>query len=228
MSIADDIRALKESIPSHVSVIAISKTKSPEEIQEAYNAGQRDFGENKVQELVDKQPRLPADIRWHMVGHVQSNKVKYLAPFVDLIHSVDSLKLLQAINKEAIKNDRIIPVLLQVHIAQEDTKFGLREEEISEILGSGTCETLEHVRIIGVMGMATFTRDEEQVRREFRGLAEIFLRMKNTYFERYEYFREISMGMSDDYRIAMEEGSTMIRVGTLIFGERNLKTTSHG
>ena len=220
MSISENIRKLNLIIPSHVSVIAVSKTKSVEEIREAYNEGHRIFGENKAQELIAKQPQLPEDIQWHFVGHLQSNKVKYLAPFVSLIHSVDSMKLLQFINKEAEKNDRIIPCLLQVHLSQEESKFGFSKQEITEVLSSGAFADLSHVRIAGVMGMATYTRDEEQIRSEFRKLRDIFQGIKNTYFTGSEHFSEISMGMSGDYKIAIEEGSTMIRVGTLIFGAR--------
>jgi pyridoxal phosphate enzyme (YggS family) len=220
MSIAENIRNFSSGLPPHVSVIAISKTKPREDILEAYQAGHRIFGENKVQELMEKQPGLPGDIQWHFVGHLQSNKVKYLAPFISMIHSVDSLKLLQIINKEAMKNDRIISCLLQVHIAEEETKFGLDEDSIREILDSDTYQQCRHVRIAGVMGMATFTDDEVQIRKEFRKLAGLFKTLKNEYFQASDDFREISMGMSGDYRIAIEEGSTMIRVGTLIFGPR--------
>ena len=223
MSTAENIRKLKKIIPSHISVIAVSKTRSAEEILEAYTEGHRMFGENKVQELITKTPRLPADIQWHFVGHLQSNKVKYLAPFISLIHSVDSIKLLQVINQEAEKNNRIIPCLLQVHIAREESKYGFSGEEITGILASGNLAALSHVRVAGLMGMATYTNNEELIRSEFRELRDIFQNLKNMYFKESEYFREISMGMSDDYRIAIEEGSTMIRLGTLIFGARFTK-----
>ena len=223
MSIAENIRNLKTVIPSHICVIAISKTKSEAEILEVYNQGHRIFGEKKVQELIAKQPRLPADIHWHFVGHLQSNKVKYLAPFVSMIHSVDSLKLLQVIDKEAEKNDRVIPCLLQVHLSQEESKFGLSENEITEMLASEAYAALANIRIAGVMGMATYTDNEEQIRSDFRRLKDIFQSLKNMNFTGDEYFREISMGMSGDYKIAIEEGSTMIRVGTLIFGVRLIK-----
>jgi pyridoxal phosphate enzyme (YggS family) len=223
MNIPENIRNLKNLLPPHVSIIAISKTKSTDEIMEAYHEGHRMFGENKVQEIIAKQPLLPADIQWHFVGHLQSNKVKYLAPFVSMIHSVDSMKLLEIINKEAVKNDRIIPCLLQVHISSEDSKFGLTEREINEMLASEAYADLDSIRIAGVMGMATYTNNEGQIRSEFGSLREIFQRLKNLYFQGSEYFREISMGMSGDYRIAIEEGSTMIRVGTLIFGARFTK-----
>ena len=220
MSITENIRKFRKHVPSPVSIIAISKTKTVEEIREAYDAGHRIFGENKVQELVEKQALLPADILWHFVGHLQSNKVKYLAPFVSLVHSIDSIKLLQILDKEAEKNNRIIPCLLQVHIAAEESKFGLSEEEIHNILDSEDFAALANVQIVGLMGMATYTSDKKQIRREFRKLADLFKSLKNAYFEGLDHFREISMGMSGDYNIAIEEGSTMIRIGTLIFGPR--------
>jgi pyridoxal phosphate enzyme (YggS family) len=223
MSIPENIRNLKNLIPPHVNVIAVSKTKSTGEILEAYHEGHRMFGENKVQEIIAKQPQLPPDIQWHFVGHLQSNKVKYLAPFVNMIHSVDSMKLLGIINREAEKNNRIITCLLQVHISEEESKFGLTELEINEMLASEAFGVLAHIRIAGVMGMATYTDNEEQIRSEFRSLRDIFQRLKNVYFQGSDYFRELSMGMSGDYRIAIEEGSTMIRVGTLIFGARFTK-----
>jgi pyridoxal phosphate enzyme (YggS family) len=223
MSIAENIRQLRSKIPSHVSVIAISKTKSEGEIMEAYQEGHRIFGENKVQELLTKQPLLPADITWHFVGHLQSNKVKYIAPFVSMIHSVDSLKLLQVINKEAEKNNRTIPCLLQVYIAREETKFGLSEEEITKLVTDDDFNDLHHIQIAGVMGMATYTLDEQMIRNEFTILRELFQRLRENFFKGSEFFREISMGMSGDYRIAIEEGSTMVRVGTLIFGPRFIK-----
>jgi pyridoxal phosphate enzyme (YggS family) len=201
-------------------LIAVSKTHTTERIMEAYEAGQRDFGENKVQELVAKYEALPKDIRWHMIGHLQSNKVKYLAPFVHLIHGVDGFKLLQEINKQGQKNGRRIACLLQFHIAQEETKFGFTSEEADAFLADSAFSELQHVSLCGVMGMATFTEDTNQVRREFQSLRSIFNHLKTTYFPTSEAFTEISMGMSDDYRIAMEEGSTMVRVGSKVFGKR--------
>ena len=223
MSIAENIRKFKEQLPPFVSVIAISKTKPVEDILEAYNEGHRFFGENKVQDLIEKQANLPDDIQWHFVGHLQSNKVKYLAPFISLIHSIDSLKLLKIVNQEALKNQRIISCLLQVHIAQETGKFGLNENEIREILDSDEFASMENIEIVGLMGMATYTSDEEQIRSEFKKLAHLFQVLKNAYFKGSDQFREISMGMSGDYAVAIEEGSTMIRVGTLIFGPRFVK-----
>ena len=220
MSIASNIRNFNQLVPGHVTVIAVSKTKTVEEIKEAYDEGQRIFGENKVQDLVEKHTLLPKDIKWHFVGHLQSNKVKYLAPFVSLVHSIDSIKLLQVINKEALKNKRIISCLLQVHIAQEESKFGLNEEEIRNILESESFKSFENVQIAGLMGMATYTDNEKQVRNEFKNLKDLFGLLKNVYFKGSDHFREISMGMSGDYSMAIEEGSTMIRIGTLIFGAR--------
>ena len=189
-------------------------------IEEAYAAGQRVFGENKVQEMVDKYEQLPKDINWHMIGHLQTNKVKYIAPFVALIHGVESLKLLETINKEANKVGRVIPCLLQFHIAQEETKFGLTLEEAREILESEAYRGMQNVRIAGVMGMATNTDNEEQIRAEFRHLKEIFDTLKREYFPGNADFKELSMGMSGDYPIAVQEGSTMVRVGSAIFGAR--------
>ena len=220
MSISENIRKLRSHIPENVSIIAVSKTRSAREILEAYNEGHRIFGENKVQELIEKKPQLPEDIRWHFVGHLQSNKVKYLASFVSMIHSVDSMKLLRIISREAEKYKRIIPCLLQVSIAREDSKFGLSEREITELLDSSEHADLPGIVIAGVMGMATYTDNEDQIRDEFRSLRDLFYRLKNTYFKGSEYFSEISMGMSGDYMIAIAEGSTMVRLGTLIFGPR--------
>lgn len=203
-----------------MTLIAVSKTKPVEMIEEAYAAGQRVFGENKVQEMVDKYEQLPKDINWHMIGHLQTNKVKYIAPFVALIHGVESLKLLETINKEANKVGRVIPCLLQFHIAQEETKFGLTLEEAREILESEAYRRMQNVRIAGVMGMATNTDNEEQIRAEFRHLKEIFDTLKREYFPGNADFKELSMGMSGDYPIAVQEGSTMVRVGSAIFGAR--------
>lgn len=220
MSVSDNLNKVKQHVPSHVTLVAISKTHPVDQIMEAYNAGQRVFGENKVQEMVSKQEVMPKDIQWHLVGHLQSNKIKYIAPFVTLIHSVDSLKLLVAINKEAVKANRVIDCLLQVYIAEEETKFGLSVEELTELLESEEYKQLTHVRVCGVMGMATFTDNENQIRKEFKSLKTIFTNLKNSYFPNTDSFRHISMGMSGDYAIAIEEGSTMIRVGSSIFGHR--------
>lgn len=203
-----------------MKLVAVSKTHSVEEIMEAYQTGQRCFAENKAQELSAKQPLLPSDIEWHFIGHLQSNKVKYIAPFVSLIHSVDSLKLLQVIDKEASKNGRTISCLLQFHIAEEDTKFGLDIEEAEEILESKAYRELKNISIAGIMGMTTFTDDYDQVRREFRHMKAIFDQLKGKYFAHDPAFREISMGMSDDYEIAVSEGSTLVRIGSSIFGAR--------
>ena len=214
------LAAIRSSLPATTVLIAVSKTHPIERIMEAYEAGQRDFGENKVQELVEKYEALPKDIRWHMIGHLQSNKVKYIAPFVHLIHGVDSVNLLKEINKQGIKNERQIACLLQFHIAQEDTKFGLSLEEAKALLAGPEFSLLNHVRICGVMGMATFTENTAQIRKEFQNLHAIYQQLKSSYFSSNSEFKEISMGMSDDYPIAMEEGSTLIRVGSKIFGAR--------
>lgn len=202
-------------------LVAVSKTKPVEFIQEAYDAGQMDFGENKVQELREKPEQLPADIRWHMIGHLQSNKVKYIAPFIYLIHAVDSLKLLIEINKQALKNDRIINCLLQVHIAKEEHKFGFNEQGLLELLSSEVFQSLQNIKIVGLMGMATYTDDQTQIRSEFNALKNIFDDVKIKYTSPNLELHEISMGMSDDFQIAIDEGSTMIRVGSKIFGARN-------
>ena len=202
-------------------LVAVSKTKPISLLQEAYDAGIRDFGENKVQELVEKQEQLPADIRWHMIGHLQRNKVKYIAPFVHLIHGVDSFKLLKEINKQAKKVDRTISCLIQMHIAEEDSKFGFDQQELDEMLQSKEIHELSNVKIIGLMGMATFTDDESQVRKEFRGLKHLFDQLKSQKLPDSFELKEISMGMSGDYLIAQEEGSTMVRIGSAIFGSRN-------
>ena len=212
---------LSELEPSKTKLIAVSKTKPNEAILNLYNQGQRRFGENYVQEIVDKQATLPTDIEWHFIGHLQSNKVKYIAPFVHTIHSVDSFKLLTEINKQAAKNERVIKVLLQFHIAEEETKFGFDTEGVKEMMDELTTTPLTHIEICGLMGMATFTDDKTQVRREFQELKRIFDELKQTYFADKQYFSEISMGMSDDYLMAIEEGSTMVRIGSLLFGKRN-------
>jgi hypothetical protein len=214
------LEEIRSSLPATTVLIAVSKTHPTERIMEAYEAGQRDFGENKVQELVEKYEALPKDIRWHMIGHLQSNKVKYIAPFVHLIHGVDSFNLLKEINKQGQKNGRQISCLLQFHIAQEDTKFGLSLEEAKAFLAGPEFSLLDHVRICGVMGMATFTENTAQIRKEFQNLHAIYQQLQSSYFSSNSEFKEISMGMSDDYPIAMEEGSTLIRVGSKIFGRR--------
>lgn len=223
MAIAENIKKILSEIPTNVSLVAISKTKPLEAVLEAYNSGQRIFGENKVQELTTKYEQLPKDIEWHLVGHLQTNKVKYIAPFVSLIHSVDSLSLLKEIDKQGKKNNRIIRCLLQVYIASEETKFGLSENELDELVNSKELSLFENVSICGLMGMATFTEDTSQIRKEFNSLYRIFQRLKETRYANLPEFREISMGMSSDYRIAVEEGSTMVRIGSDIFGERNYK-----
>lgn len=215
--ISERLHEILHSLPEHVTLVAVSKTKPASAILEAYNAGQRHFGENKVQEMMDKYPQLPKDIHWHLIGHLQSNKVKYIAPFVSLIHSVDSMKLLQEINKQALKHNRVIDCLLQFHIATEETKFGLDMEEVTALLDSEEFRNLHNVRIIGVMGMASFTEDEQQLRKEFGELRTIFDKLKNTWFAQENSFSVTSMGMSGDYRIAIEEGSTMVRIGSSIF-----------
>lgn len=211
---------IKQTIPSDVTLIAVSKTKPVSDLMEAYEAGQRHFGENKVQEMCDKQAEMPADIHWHLIGHLQSNKVKYIAPFVHLIHSVDSLKLLAEINKEAQKNNRVIDCLLQLYIASEETKFGLSFEEARDLLSDEAFHQMRNVRIVGVMGMASFVDNQEQIREEFQSLYNYFLVLKSHFFKFNPDFKEISMGMSGDYQLAIEEGSTMVRVGSSIFGGR--------
>lgn len=212
---------LNELQSTNTTLVAVSKTKPNEAIQELYDQGQRDFGENKAQELTPKYEELPKDIRWHMIGHLQTNKVKYIAPFVHLIHSVDSQKVLKEINKEARKNDRVIDCLLQFKIAEEDTKYGFDANTAKQMLDSEAYANYNNIRIVGVMGMATFTDDEVQVRQEFKRLHTIFEQLQKDYFANEPSFKEISMGMSDDYKIAIAEGSTMVRIGTLLFGERN-------
>ena len=221
MSIKENLNHIKAQVGEKATLVAVSKTKPNEDIMEAYEAGQRIFGENKVQELAAKYESLPKDIEWHMIGHLQSNKVKYIAPFVQLLHGVDSEKLLKVVHKEGVKCDRKIPCLLQVHIAEEETKFGFSEDELVQLLTDELVESLNHVDICGLMGMATYTDDEEQIRKEFAHLKLIFTNLKKRVFASQESFREISMGMSGDFEIAMEEGSTMVRVGSSIFGHRN-------
>jgi hypothetical protein len=221
MSISKNFKEVLSNIPATVKLVAVSKTKPNELIMDVYNSGHKVFGENKVQELVRKSEELPNDIEWHFIGHLQSNKVKYIAPFVSLIHAVDSLKLLRTINKEGKKNDRVISCLLQFHVADEDTKFGIDMNDVGGILRKEEYKEMEFVRIVGIMGMATYTNNEEQIRGEFRALKNIFNRIKEEFFADEESFKEISMGMSGDYSIAIEEGSTMVRVGSNIFGSRN-------
>lgn len=220
MSIAENIRAIKDTIPQSVKLVAVSKTFPVSDILEAYNAGQHFFGENKVQEIDSKQAALPKDIEWHFIGHLQTNKARFLVPFVSLIHGVDSLKLLQVIDREAAKAGREISCLLQFHIAEEETKFGFSYNEAVQMLESPEFSALQHTKICGVMGMATFTDDFHQVRNEFRNLRTIFERLKTDYFQSENEFKEISMGMSDDYKIAIDEGSTIVRIGSIIFGKR--------
>jgi PLP dependent protein len=220
MEIAENLIRLHKEIPSDVKIIAVSKTMPVSAIQEAYEAGQRDFGENKVQEMVDKHGRLPGDIAWHMIGHLQTNKVKQIIPFVHLIHSVDSLKLLSVINSEAAKAGRNVNCLLQLFIASEETKFGLSHDEAKILLDSEEYRTFRNIHITGLMGMATYTENRDTIRREFLHLAASFSEFRETYFSKDPAFRELSMGMSGDYSIAVETGSTMVRIGSLIFGER--------
>ena len=218
--ITANIQKINQEIGVHARLIAVSKTKPLEMLMEAYQGGQRIFGENKVQELVQKYEALPKDIEWHLIGHLQSNKVKYIAPFVSLIHGVDSLKLLQTINKEGEKNNRLVPCLLQIFIAQEETKFGLNQAELMELLESISQEPLPHVQICGLMGMASNVDNEVQIRNEFKGLKNVFELVRQRYFLNNPHFKEISMGMSGDYLIAVQEGATLVRVGSRIFGER--------
>lgn len=219
--IAKKIKDIKDSLPKGVKLIAVSKFHPAEAVMEAYDAGQRLFGENKVQEMAAKHEVLPKDIEWHFIGHLQTNKVKYIAPFVTMIHSIDSLHLLTEVNRQAEKANRVIDVLLQIHIAHEETKFGMTFDECRELLNEGSWKTLTHVRICGLMGMATFTDDMEQVEREFAGLQAFLEELKNSWFAGDAAFKELSMGMTDDYLVAVRHGSTFVRIGTLIFGERN-------
>jgi PLP dependent protein len=221
MDIKANLEVVKKSFPNpDCKLIAVSKTKPLGDLKSAYEAGIRDFGENKVQEIQAKQPEMPADTRWHMIGHLQSNKVKYIAPFVHLIHGVDSFKLLQEINKQGKKIDRVISVLIQIHIAEEESKFGFDRAELDEMLDSKEFGEMTHVKVIGLMGMATFTENEDQVRKEFRELKQLFEELKGRSLPDFVDLQEISMGMSGDYKIAQEEGSTMVRIGSAIFGSR--------
>ncbi|MCH4830330.1 MULTISPECIES: YggS family pyridoxal phosphate-dependent enzyme [Flavobacterium] len=220
MSIQQNLNNIKSSLPSHVTLVAVSKTKPVSVLMEAYQAGQRIFGENKIQEMTEKWEQMPKDIQWHMIGHVQTNKVKYMAPFVSLIHGVDSLKLLQEINKQAQKNNRIIDCLLQIYIAEEETKFGLNETELEEILHLVQNEnSLQNIRIIGLMGMASFSEDQNQIKKEFLELKSLFDKHKAVKTENC-HLQTLSMGMSGDYQLAIDCGSTMVRIGSSIFGIR--------
>ena len=219
MSIKDNILQIKASLPANVTLVAVSKTKTIPHLMEAYNAGQRIFGENKIQEMTEKWEQMPKDIQWQMIGHLQTNKVKYIAQYVSLIHGVDSLKLLQEINKQAAKHNRIIHCLLQMHIAQEETKFGLDENELHKILNSNEFKSLQNIKIVGLMGMATFTDNQSQIKKEFQHLKGIFDKYKSLKTENCQ-LKTISMGMSGDYKLAIECGSTMVRIGSSIFGER--------
>lgn len=224
MSIASNISAIRDELKNtNVKLIAVSKTKPIESITEAYDAGQRIFGENMVQELVEKAEKLPKDIEWHLIGHLQTNKVKYIAPFVKMIHSVDSIKLLQEINKQAIKNDRVIDCLLQIYIADEDTKYGMDFAETVELLRSEEFKQLQNIKVRGVMGIATLTDNPRMIRDEFYELKTFHTGLKETFFRKDPDFDEISMGMSGDYKIAIEQGSTMIRLGSTLFGTRSKK-----
>ena len=217
--IVQNINELRLKIPPHVKIVAVSKTKTVLEIREAIEAEQLCFGENKVQELTSKHEQIP-EAQWHLIGHLQTNKVKYVAPFVQMIQSVDSLRVLEEIDRQAGKYNRVIDCLLQIHIAREESKFGFSQQEIIELLDSGAWQNLKHVRICGLMGIASFTEDMDTVRKEFQGLADFFKRIRREYFPADASFCELSMGMSDDYQIAIEEGATMVRIGSLIFGKR--------
>lgn len=221
MNIKENLEKIQATLPAHVNLIAVSKTKPAEMLLEAYEAGQRLFGENYVQDLIGKQPELPADMEFHFIGHLQTNKVKYIAPFIACIQSVDSLKILKEINKQAAKNERVIDCLLEFSIAENDSKFGFNLDEVREMLE--TPQSFENIRICGVMGMGSFSDDTNRSRREYKKLKSIFDQLKAEFFASDESFKEISMGMSADYQIAIEEGSTMIRIGTDIFGVRNYK-----
>ncbi len=218
-SIAEALQRINETIPNHITLVAVSKTKPLELLKEAYRSGQRHYGENRVQEVIEKAPALPADIKWHFIGHLQSKKVKQVIQHTHLIHSIDSKKLLDEVNKRAEQVNKVQDVLLQMHIAQEDTKYGLDQQDLEKLVPYALKE-LKNVRVVGLMGMATFTDNLDQVRSEFKVLKNHFDMAKSNYFQDHSYFSEISMGMSGDYLIAMEEGSTMVRVGSSIFGAR--------
>jgi pyridoxal phosphate enzyme (YggS family) len=219
MSIAENLLSIKNNLPEHVTLVAVSKTKPIADLMEAYDAGQRIFGENKIQEMEGKWEQMPKDIQWHMIGHVQTNKVKFMAPFVSLIHGVDSFKLLKEVNKQALKNDRVIDCLLQMHIAEEETKFGLDDDELNSILASSEFQEMQNIRITGLMGMATFTDNQDQVKKEFSHLKSIYDKLQSQKTENCE-LNTLSMGMSGDYKLAIEGGSTMVRIGSSIFGTR--------
>lgn len=219
MSIKENLLKIKSSLPEHVTLVAVSKTKPVADLMEAYNAGQRIFGENKIQEMTEKWEQMPKDIQWHMIGHIQTNKVKFMAPYVSLIHGVDSLKLLEEINKQALKNNRIIDCLLQIHIAEEETKFGLDEQELNDLLSSESFKNLNNIRIVGLMGMATFTENQNQIKKEFEHLKSIFDTVQNLNTKNCQ-LNTLSMGMSGDYQLAIACGSTMVRIGSSIFGGR--------
>ena len=221
MSIQSNIKEVLADLPARVRLVAVSKFHPNEAIEEAYATGQRIFGESKVQELVQKYETLPKDIEWHFIGHLQTNKIKYMAPFVNMIHGVDSLKLLKEINKQAIKVNRTIPCLLQIHIAKEETKFGLSFEECLSLLEDNEWKELKGVQICGLMGMATNTNNQAQIKEEFESLHQFFILLKNKFFKETETFKELSMGMSEDYPLAIQQGSTLVRVGSKIFGARN-------
>jgi PLP dependent protein len=221
MGMIENFEFIRSTIPENVNLVAVSKTKPVEDILDLYNFGHKDFGENKAQEILAKQPHLPTDIRWHFIGHLQTNKVKYITSFISMIHSIDSFKLLNEVNNQAAKRSRTIDCLLQFNIATEETKFGLDFEEASQILNSSEFTVLNNIRICGVMGMATFTENKDLVRNEFKKLKTIFNKLKQSFFDEKEYFKEISMGMSDDYKIAIEEGSTIVRIGSALFGNRD-------
>ncbi len=219
MSIAQNLLKIKSTLAEHVTLVAVSKTKPISDLMEAYEAGQRIFGENKIQEMAEKWEAMPKDIQWHMIGHVQSNKVKFMAPFVSLIHGIDSLKLLEEINKQALKNNRIIDCLLQIYIAEEESKFGLDAEELNEILASESFQKMKNIRIVGLMGMATFTDNQNQIKKEFTHLKAIFDNLQSKHTANLQ-LNTISMGMSGDYKLAIDCGSTMVRIGSSIFGGR--------
>lgn len=221
MAIAQNIQRLQQTIPKDCRLIAVSKTKPVSALMEAYEAGVRDFGENKVQEIVEKKEQMPQDTRWHMIGHLQRNKVKYIAPFVHLIHSVDSPRLLREVNKQGAKIDQVINCLLQVHIAKEENKFGLSDEELLALLDSDELRKATYVRVIGLMGMATFSHDPENARPEFKHLSTLFKQVRTMTLPNNVAMDQLSMGMSGDYTVAVEEGSTMVRIGTTIFGARD-------
>ncbi len=219
-TIAQNITQVRTSIPNDVTLVCVSKFHPVQAIQKAYDIGERHFGESRVQELQAKQLQLPCDIQWHFIGHLQTNKVKYIAPYVSLIHGVDSFKLLKAIDKEGKKNNRKIACLLQVHIAKEETKFGFSQEELIEILSNDEIKELKHIEIKGLMGMATFTDNQKQVASEFTQLSKLHSTIKKRFFSQQSSFKKLSMGMSNDYLLAIEKGSTMVRIGTTIFGQR--------